>query len=188
MEQALREAMRKVDVIITTGGVSMGELDLLKPVVERVIGGTIHFGRVAMKPGKPTTFATVPFKDNSGNPETRLIFSLPGNPAAAVVGFHLFVLPSLHRSSGVDPTGLPRVLVTLDHDVELDSQRPEYHRAIVAAGADGFLHAASTGGQRSSRVGSFRSANALLCLPCREGSLEKGQKVEALLMSRVLGL
>lgn len=180
--------MRKVDVIITTGGVSMGELDLLKPTVERVLGGTIHFGRVAMKPGKPTTFATVPFKNNAGNPETRLIFSLPGNPASAVVTLHLFVLPSLYHSSGVSPPSLPRVLVTLDHDISLDSQRPEYHRSIVSARADGLLHAASTGGQRSSRVGSFRSANALLCLPRREGSLEKGQKVEALLTGRVLGL
>lgn len=180
--------MRKVDVIITSGGVSMGELDLLKPTIERALGGTIHFGRLAMKPGKPTTFATVPFKNNAGNSETCLIFSLPGNPAAAVVTLHLFVLPSLHHSCGVNPPGLTRVLVTLDHNIRLDSQRPEYHRAIVAARADGLLHAASTGGQRSSRVGSFRSANALLCLPCREGSVEKGQQVEALLMGRVLGL
>ncbi|MCJ1268308.1 hypothetical protein MMC22_008196 [Lobaria immixta] len=188
LEQALRDAMRKVDVIITTGGVSMGELDLLKPIVERAIGGTIHFGRVAMKPGKPTTFATVAFKNNAGNPETRLIFSLPGNPAAAIVTLHLFVLPSLLHSSGVNPPGLPRVLVTVDHRVRLDAQRPEYHRAIVDARADGLLHATSTGGQRSSKVGSFKGANALLCLPCREGWLEKGQKVEALLMGRVLGL
>ncbi|MCJ1423765.1 hypothetical protein MMC29_001649 [Sticta canariensis] len=186
LEQVLREAMRKVDVIVTSGGVSMGELDLLKPTVERVIGGTIHFGRVAMKPGKPTTFATVPFKNNAGNPETRLIFSLPGNPAAAVVTLHLFVLPSLHYSSGVNPPGLPRVVVTLDQNVLLDPQRPEYHRAIVTARADGLLYAVSTGGQRSSRVGSLRSANALLCLPSLEGSLKKGQRVEALLMSRVL--
>ena len=166
----------------------MGELDLLKSTVERVIGGTIHFGRVAMKPGKPTTFATAPFKNNAGNPETCLIFSLPGNPASAVVTLHLFVLPSLQHLSGVNPTGLPRLLVTLDHNVRLDPQRPEFHRVIVDARADGSLHAASTGGQRSSRVGSFRSANALLCLPRQEGWLEKGQKVEALLMDRVLGL
>lgn len=180
--------MRKVDVIITTGGVSMGELDLLKPIIERAIGGTIHFGRVAMKPGKPTTFATVDFKNNAGNQETRLIFSLPGNPASAMATLHLFVLPSLLDSSGVNPPGLPRVLVTVDHSIRLDAQRPEYHRAIVNARADGFLHATSTGGQRSSKVGSFRGANALLCLPRREGWLEKGQKVEALLMGRVLGL
>ena len=79
-------------------------------------------------------------------------------------------------------------MVTLDHNVLLDPERPEYHRAIVSAMADGLLHAVSTGGQRSSKVGSLKSANALLCLPSGEGSLEKGQRVEALLMSRVLGL
>ncbi|KAL8711908.1 MAG: hypothetical protein Q9225_007045 [Loekoesia sp. 1 TL-2023] len=187
LEQSLRDAMRKVDVIITTGGVSMGELDLLKPTIERSLGGTIHFGRVSMKPGKPTTFATVPFKTNTGNLETRLIFSLPGNPASAIVTSHLFVLPSLQQACGVRPVGLPRVVVTLDKEVPLDPKRPEYHRVIVTAGRDGVLHAASTGGQRSSRVGSLKSANALLCLPAKEGRMGKGERVEALLMGRLLG-
>lgn len=164
----------------------MGELDLLKPTIERSLGGTIHFGRVAMKPGKPTTFGTVPFKNNAGDPESRLIFSLPGNPASAVVTLHLFVLPSLHQASGVQPPGLPKVFVTLDQDIKLDPQRSEYHRVIVTARKDGLLHATSTGGQRSSRVGSLKSANALLCLPVREGFAKKGEKIEALMMGRVL--
>ncbi|KAI4248630.1 MAG: hypothetical protein L6R42_009220, partial [Xanthoria sp. 1 TBL-2021] len=151
LEQSLRDAMRKVDVIVTTGGVSMGELDLLKPTIERRLGGTIQFGRISMKPGKPTTFATVPFKNNAGDMESRLVFSLPGNPASAIVTSHLFVLPSLQHSSGVSPVGLPKVLVTLDHDFRLDPERPEYHRVIITAGSDGLLVATSTGGQRSSR-------------------------------------
>lgn len=182
LEQTLRDAMRSVDVIITSGGVSMGELDLLKPTIERQLGGTIHFGRVSMKPGKPTTFATVPFKNNTGERETKVIFSLPGNPASAVVTYHLFVLPSLHQMSGISPVGLPKIQVVLDQDVKMDPQRAEYHRAIVTAKADGSLHATSTGGQRSSRIGSFKGANALLCLPTRQGTLSKGEKVEALLM------
>ncbi|KAL8702242.1 MAG: hypothetical protein Q9201_004504 [Fulgogasparrea decipioides] len=186
LEQTLRDAMRRVDVIVTTGGVSMGDHDLLKPTIERSLAGTIHFGRVAMKPGLPTTFATVPFKTNTGQHEPRLIFSLPGNPASAIVTSHLFVLPSLHYASGVKPVGLPTVLVTLEHDFRLDPGRPEYHRAIVTAGRDGGLSAASTGGQRSSRVGSLKSANALVCLPARKGVLAKGERVQALLMGRVL--
>ncbi|KZF19374.1 hypothetical protein L228DRAFT_234059 [Xylona heveae TC161] len=188
LEETLRDALRKVDVIITTGGVSMGELDLLKPTIERSLGGTIHFGRVAMKPGKPTTFATVPFKDNNGERQSKVIFSLPGNPASAVVTFHLFVLPSLHQSSGISPAGLPAVTVVLDHDVRLDPQRAEYHRAIVTGKADGLLHASSTGNQRSSRVGSLKSANALLCLPAGKAgppSFSKGQTIKALLMSQI---
>ncbi|KAL8735086.1 MAG: hypothetical protein Q9181_002924 [Wetmoreana brouardii] len=187
LEQTLRDAMRRVDVIVTTGGVSMGDLDLLKPTIERSLAGTIHFGRVLMKPGLPTTFATVPFKTNTGDPETRLIFSLPGNPASAIVTSHLFVLPSLQHASGVKPVGLPTVLVTLEHDFRLDPGRPEYHRAIVTAGRDGVLTAASTGGQRSSRVGSLKSANALVCLPASKGVLAKGERVQALLMGKVLG-
>ncbi|KAL6710391.1 hypothetical protein ACN47E_009337 [Coniothyrium glycines] len=182
LEQTLRDALRKCDVIITSGGVSMGELDLLKPTIERALGGTIHFGRVNMKPGKPTTFATVPVKDNTGQRVHKAIFSLPGNPASAVVCFHLFVLPALHKQAGITPVGLPKVKAVLDEDIRLDKGRPEYHRALVVAKGDGLLYASSTGGQRSSRIGSFKGANALLCMPAGEGSLRKGAKVDALLM------
>lgn len=178
--------MRTVDVIVTSGGVSMGELDLLKPTIERSLGGTIHFGRVSMKPGKPTTFATVPFKTNTGDDEKRVIFSLPGNPASAVVTYHLFVLPALHKMAGVSPRGLPKMKVVLDQEVRMDAKRSEYHRVVVTARSDGLLHATSTGFQRSSRIGSFKGANALLCLPTREGSLQKGEKVDALLMGSVV--
>ncbi|KAL9088963.1 MAG: hypothetical protein Q9165_006020 [Trypethelium subeluteriae] len=186
LEETLRDALRRVDVVITSGGVSMGELDLLKPAIERSLGGTIHFGRVSMKPGKPTTFATVPFKSNAGVRQSKVIFSLPGNPASAVVTFHLFVLPSLHHASGVEPAGLPRAKVVLEQDVRLDEKRNEYHRVLVTLKEDGKLYATSTGMQRSSRIGSFKGANALLCLPARNGSLGKGEKVDALLMGKLL--
>lgn len=164
----------------------MGELDLLKPTIERSLGGTIHFGRVSMKPGKPTTFATVPFKDNNGQPRTKVIFSLPGNPASAIVTYHVFVLPSLHQMSGINPAGLPKVKVVLDQDVRMDPKRNEYHRVVVSVREDGQLHAVSTGFQRSSRIGSFKGANALLCLPAQEGSVSKGDKLDALLMGKIV--
>lgn len=189
----MRAALKRVDVLITTGGVSMGELDLLKPTIERRLGGTIHFGRVAMKPGKPTTFATVPAV-NVKDPVTgergvdggakKLVFSLPGNPASAVVTFMLFVLPALRRMSGVVPAGLPRIQVMLAAEVRCDDQREEYHRAVVATGLDGApgLWAQSTGGQRSSRIGSFVGANALVKLPAGGGVLRRGAQVEAMMM------
>lgn len=173
-------------MLITSGGVSMGELDLLKPTIERALKGTIHFGRVAMKPGKPTTFASV--ATDHGD---KLIFSLPGNPASAIVTFMLFVLPSLHQASGIAPRGLPRISIHLDTPVKCDASREEYHRVIVTGrgsqGEDG-LWAMSTGGQRSSRIGSFKGANALLKLPAGGGILERGAKVEALLMSAPGGI
>jgi gephyrin len=164
----------------------MGELDLLKPTIERQLGGTIHFGRVSMKPGKPTTFATVPFKSNVGEREKKVIFSLPGNPASAVVTYHLFVLPSLHKMSGISPVGLPKVKVVLEQDVRCDTKRSEYHRVLVSVNADGRLAATSTGGQRSSRIGSFKGANGLLCLPTTQPMVKKGETCDALIMSKIL--
>lgn len=73
----------------------MGPSDLLKPVIERHFQGTVHFGRVAIKPGKPTTFATIPW-----NGIAKPVFALPGNPASALVTFHVFVVPALRKLGG----------------------------------------------------------------------------------------
>ena len=95
-------------MVLTTGGTSMGASDLLKPVIERHLGGTIHFWRVQIKPGKPTTFATVPAA--KGNVP---VFALPGNPASALVTFHVFVVPALRKLGGwpISRCQLPRVRV-----------------------------------------------------------------------------
>lgn len=190
LEEHLRTAMRNVDVIVTSGGVSMGELDLLKPTIERALGGTIHFGRVSMKPGKPTTFATVPFKDSAGNHQAmKPVFSLPGNPASAVVTAHLFVLPCLQKMSGKQgPFGLPKSRAILEQDVKCDPTRPEYHRVGLVLGHDGTLRAISTGGQRSSRIGSLKGASGLLCLPAGGDTIWKGSSVDALVMGDLRGL
>ena len=169
----------------------MGELDLLKPTIERSLGGTIHFGRLAMKPGKPTTFATVPFKSIDGDRSTeRLIFSLPGNPASALVTLHLFVLPCLEKAKGRTgaEAGMPRCRVMMDEDVRCDAMREEYCRAVITAGMDGTLHALTTGGQRSSRVGSLMKANGLLVLPAKDGFVRKGEQVDALMMGQIVGM
>lgn len=97
----------------------MGSSDLLKPVIERHLGGTIHFGRVAVKPGKPTTFATIDVsssEDGSGSDgktRRKYIFVLPGNPASALVMFYIFVVPALRKLGGWDERecALPRIPV-----------------------------------------------------------------------------
>ena len=167
----------------------MGELDLLKPTLERSLGGSIHFGRAAMKPGKPTTFATVPFKSSLGIIKRTPVFSLPGNPASALVTANLFVLPALQKMGGKPaPWGLPRMKVVVGAAVKCDRARAEYHRVVLRAGEDGRMWAYSTGGQRSSKVGSLRGAQGLLCLPAREGVIGKGEMVEALVMGGFDGL
>lgn len=106
---AIKKGLDEADILLTTGGTSMGPTDLLKPVIERHFGGHIHFGRVTIKPGKPTTFATIHLE----NGKTKPIFALPGNPASALVTFHIFVVPALRKLGGW-PEGrcqLPRVQV-----------------------------------------------------------------------------
>lgn len=107
LEKCLRNALVDVDMIITTGGVSMGEADYMKPLLEQKFDATIHFGRVNMKPGKPTTFATIPntFGDPAAHPDNgmnnKLVFALPGNPVSATVTFYLFVLPAIRQMSAI---------------------------------------------------------------------------------------
>uniref|UniRef100_H2Y4D7 MoaB/Mog domain-containing protein n=1 Tax=Ciona savignyi TaxID=51511 RepID=H2Y4D7_CIOSA len=109
------------DVVVTTGGVSMGEKDFLKEILVN-IGAKIEFGRVFMKPGKPSTFATLQSGDRK-----KCIFALPGNPVSAVVTCNLFVLPALRKLSGfLEPR--PTILsAKLSSEVRLDA-RPEYQR------------------------------------------------------------
>ena len=121
----------RADVVISTGGVSMGERDHVKAALLSM-GATIHFGRVNMKPGKPTTFATIPAAAIYGAERGRgmppaLFFGLPGNPVSAMVCYHVFVAPSLRVLCGQSPR-LQTLSVQLTHAVALDRERPEYHR------------------------------------------------------------
>jgi gephyrin len=106
---AIKRGLDMADILLTTGGTSMGPTDLLKPVIERHFNGTVHFGRVTVKPGKPTTFATIPSPGEMLKP----IFALPGNPASALVTFHVFVVPALRKLGGWPENlcELPRIRV-----------------------------------------------------------------------------
>jgi len=169
LEGIVREALKKVDILVTSGGVSMGSLDLVKPLMESL--GEVHFGRVRLKPGKPTTFATV------GN---TLVFALPGNPVSSLVTFQVFVEPAIRRLQGLSLSecALPRVQSRLAHPMRADPVRREYHRVVLewrgnVGGAGEFL-ATSTGMQRSSRLLSMRGANALVCIPRGAGTVPAG--------------
>jgi gephyrin len=160
-----------------------GDRDLVKPLLES--RGTVHFGRVHMKPGKPLTFATVaraPADAASPPPPPLLVFGLPGNPVSSLVTFQLVTLPTLRALAGWRAPGLRRVAVTSTAPLRLDPERPEYHRATLSW-ADGRLVAASTGGQISSRLLSARSAGALLELPAAAGTLPAGTTLSALLVA-----
>ncbi len=115
---------KEADVLLTSGGVSMGNLDLIKPLLDRI--GVVHFGRLRMKPGKPCTFATV-----ERNGRRRLVFGLPGNPVSSLVTFYLLGAPALRKLAGWANPRLARVQVCPGQSLRLDPYRPEYHRATV---------------------------------------------------------
>ncbi|XP_073407489.1 gephyrin isoform X21 [Dendrobates tinctorius] len=183
---ALNEGISCADVIITSGGVSMGEKDYLKQVLDIDLHAQIHFGRVFMKPGLPTTFATL---DIDG--VRKIIFALPGkqrNPVSAVVTCNLFVVPALRKMQGIlDPR--PTIIkARLSCDVKLDP-RPEYHRCILTwHHQEPLPWAQSTGNQMSSRLMSMRSANGLLMLPPKTEQyveLHKGEVVDVMVIGRL---
>ena len=180
LESKLREGLEKADVVVSSGGVSMGEKDLIKPVLKHHLGATIHFGRVFMKPGKPATFATTLHDSHE-----KLLFALPGNPVSALVTLHLFVLPALHKLAG-SPSPLPtKIKAKLSQPINLDP-RPEYHRVKLSwQPGEAVPVALTTGSQCSSRLMSMRTANALLELPARAESrtkLSAGTIVDALII------
>jgi molybdopterin molybdotransferase len=186
---AILGGLERADVLLTSGGVSMGTRDLIKPLLAEL--GTVHFGRIAFKPGKPTTFATIdrakhlPMRpaaqtEVAANTSPLLVFGLPGYPVSSLVSFEVFVRPALRRLQGDQRPDRARVSVVLRDAIEAPPDRPEYQRAIVSW-EDGRLVARSTGAQGSSRLLSLRGANALLLVPGNGKQYQAGEQVEAIL-------
>lgn len=180
LKHVVEDAMRECDVIISSGGVSMGDKDFIKRLLKE-LGFEIMFGRVNMKPGKPMTFAS--------NSRTSY-FALPGNPVSAFVTFHIFVLPALRFMSGFAEAKckLPTINVVLKNtDYPLDS-RPEYARAKISYNkSSGVYFAQMSDNQISSRLISLVGADALLMLPgsTRErNSVKKDEQFKAVVINQ----
>ena len=170
LRKLLVERIAASDVVLTSGGVSMGEKDYVKALLDEL--AEVHFRRLFMKPGKPLNFAT------SGD---ALIFGLPGNPVSALVGFQIFVRSAL-RALSREPEPRPRtVAVVLEHDVA-SGDRLEYQRGVVWADEAGVLHARNTGSQASARLMSLVGANAFILIAPREAPYRAGERVPALIL------
>ncbi|MBK8045785.1 MAG: molybdopterin molybdotransferase MoeA [Anaerolineales bacterium] len=183
LEEYVLRGLNVADVLLTSGGVSMGDRDYMKPLFRKL--GEVHFERLWMKPGKPMTFATAEVAGRR-----RLIFGLPGNPVSSLVTFYLLGVPALRKLAGARDPHWHRVQATLAQPLALDGYRPEYHRAMLRwsqelHGGLGGVLATSTGNQASSRILSLRSANGLLELPHGEGVLPAGATVTALLIGEL---
>lgn len=173
---AMLRGLEQADVLITSGGVSMGTRDLIKPILAEL--GTVRFGRISFKPGKPTTFATVEVAGGAAPP--KLVFGLPGYPVSSLVSFEVFVRPALRALQGDARPWRPRASVLLSTPIRPSPDRPEFQRATITL-AGGRLYAATTGGQGSSRLMSLLGANGLLLVPARDELYPAGAELEAIL-------
>jgi molybdopterin molybdotransferase len=165
-------ALRDHDVLVTSGGVSVGTHDLVKPLLESL--GEVHVGRVKLKPGKPFTFATLR--------EGGLAFGLPGFPVSSLVTFEVFVRPALRKMQGFARLHRPRLPVRLDYEAQASGDRTEYQRVTLTR-EGGELVARSTGSQSSSRLMSLVGAHALVPVPPGHQGIPAGTVVDALILS-----
>jgi molybdopterin biosynthesis enzyme len=175
IEDAVRKGVAECDALVTSGGVSMGDFDYVKVVLDRLSGGTMRWMQVAIKPAKPLAFGTV-----DGTP----IFGLPGNPVSSMVSFELFARPGLRQMMGFGAAALdrPRALAIADEDLR---RRPDgkitFMRVVASLESDGRFHVRSSGGQASNLLRAMALANALAILPDGEG-LAAGGEVEVMLL------
>ena len=194
------DALAEADVLVTSGGVSVGTHDLIKPLLESL--GDVHIGRVKLKPGKPFTFATIPAgmrasassparkREQDGTygllPEgetgTKLAFGLPGFPVSSLVTFEVFVRPALRKMQGHGQLQRPTLPVRLGYDARATADRTEYQRVTLRR--EGLeLVAASTGSQSSSRLMSLVGAHALVRIPPGDQGIRAGTIVEAMILA-----
>lgn len=170
---ALREAFDScagADILITSGGVSVGDFDYVKAVfAER---GTVDFWRVAIRPGKPLAF---------GQWGQTLFFGLPGNPASSMVTFELFVRPALRKLAGHSQLARPETRAILTEDAGHTPGRQSYQRARVS-GEPGSYAVRTTGAQGSGMLSPLVQANALLVLPPTTALFPAGTEVTVLLL------
>jgi molybdenum cofactor synthesis domain-containing protein len=165
-------ALEGSDALVTSGGVSVGTHDLVKPLLESL--GEVHVGRVKLKPGKPFTFATLP--------DRKLGFGLPGFPVSSLVTFEVFVRPALRKMQGHDRLQRPTLPVRLDYDALATADRTEYQRVTLRR-EGGELAAHSTGSQSSSRLMSLAGAHALVRIPPGDQGIKAGTTVEAMILA-----
>jgi molybdopterin molybdotransferase len=154
------------DVIISSGGVSVGAADYMRQVISEV--GNIFFWKVAMKPGRPLVFGQI---------QQALFFGLPGNPVAVMVNFSQFVQPALRRLVG-EVFAPPLTLNALTTSVlKKRAGRTEYQRGILSQAADGSLLVSKTGEQGSGILLSMSRANCFIVLSAEQTRIEVGQEV-----------
>ncbi len=173
LRQSLLELANECDVVVSTGGVSAGDTDWIRPLVAEL--GNVDFWKLFLRPGRPFAFGSI----GDGVP----FFGLPGNPVAAAITALQLLWPAMQILEGQnEPELFPRVMVELADPLTRRPGRPELARARLDTNAEGTLLARLDGSQASSRIGSLQRADLLLELPAEAGPLESGTRLWAQLI------
>lgn len=173
LQATLQAAVAQADVVLTSGGVSMGDADHTREVLARM--GEVAFWKVAMRPGRP--FAFGPLSRAGGAPPCWL-FALPGNPVAALVTFYAFARDALLQLAGATPQPLPVLQARCTTALRKRPGRTEFQRGIVERAPDGGWQVRLTGSQGAGVLRSMSEANALVVLGHAQGSVAEGGLVD----------
>ena len=168
---ALEKAFFNSDVVLVSGGISVGDYDFVKQALEELEVKEIFY-KVRQRPGKPLFF---------GKKDQGFVFALPGNPASTLSCFYVYVLPLLNRLKGGKSNGLIRVSIPIAHDFSSDEPRALFLKATIQNKTVSILD-----GQHSSMLVSFAKANALVYIPEQGVFLKKGSLVETLLLPNTI--
>ncbi|MBL0245423.1 MAG: molybdenum cofactor guanylyltransferase MobA [Rhodoferax sp.] len=171
LEAALRTACENADVIITSGGVSVGEADYTKPIMAKL--GDVSFWKIDMRPGRPLAFGTV-----ASNGKRAYLFGLPGNPVAVMVTFYFFARDALLRMMGAHNTPLPHLRAASQANIRKKPGRTEYQRGILSTDATGNPVVQITGAQGSGVLHSMSQANCMVVLHHEQGPVRAGEMVD----------
>lgn len=165
IEAALREGARTCDAVLSSGGVSMGDFDFVKSVLDRI--GDMRWMQIAIRPAKPFAFGTIAVDDHvRGDVRAVPVFGLPGNPVSSMVSFELLALPALRAMAGHVRPHRPLTMVTAAEEFRRNSDgKIHLPRVVVWVAADGSMSARSAGGQGSHHLGAMALANAYAVIP-----------------------
>jgi len=175
LEDAFKQAANKADVIITSGGVSVGEADFTKAMMKKL--GDVAFWKIAMRPGRPMAVGRL------GN---SILFGLPGNPVAVMVTFLAFVKPALLHLMGGTPSTTPYLRAKSAVALRKKPGRTEYQRGFVRTLPDGTLQVEAAGNQGSGVLRSMVEANGLIVLHHHQSSVAAGDEVDVMMFEGVI--
>ena len=182
LKAAFLEAATKADVLISSGGVSVGEADFTKQIMQEL--GDVGFWKIAMRPGRPMAFGTL--KATSEKPSSTLFFGLPGNPVAVMVTFYQFVRAALLQLNGASQTETPLMQAISEEPIRKRSGRTEFQRAVLGRNTEGRPTVKITGSQGAGILRSMSEANCFVILGHDQGNVAAGEWVDIALFDGLL--